>query len=52
MAQASDILAVAVKEIGTVEQSGNRQKYGKAYGMDGVYQVEYRIIGCVRFHFE
>ena len=37
MAQASDILAVAVKEIGTVEQSGNRQKYGKAYGMDGVY---------------
>ena len=35
MAQASDILAVAVKEIGTVEQSGNRQKYGKAYGMDG-----------------
>ena len=37
MAQASDILAVAVREIGTVEQSGNRQKYGKAYGMDGVY---------------
>lgn len=37
MAQASDILAAAVKEIGTVEQSGNRQKYGKAYGMDGVY---------------
>ena len=37
MAQASNILAVAVKEIGTVEQSGNRQKYGKAYGMDGVY---------------
>ena len=37
MAQASDVLAVAVKEIGTVEQSGNRQKYGKAYGMDGVY---------------
>ena len=28
MAQASDVLAVAVKEIGTVEQSGNRQKYG------------------------
>ena len=37
MAQASDVLAVSVKEIGTVEQSGNRQKYGKAYGMDGVY---------------
>ena len=37
MAQASDVLAVAVREIGTVEQSGNRQKYGKAYGMDGVY---------------
>ena len=37
MAQASDILAVAVKEIGTVEQSGNRQQYSKAYGMDGVY---------------
>ena len=37
MAQASDVLAVAVKEIGTVEQSGNRTKYGKAYGMDGVY---------------
>ena len=27
MAQASDVLAVAVREIGTVEQSGNRQKY-------------------------
>ena len=37
MAQASDVLAVAVREIGAVEQSGNRQKYGKAYGMDGVY---------------
>ena len=37
MAQASDVLAVATREIGTVEQSGNRQKYGKAYGMDGVY---------------
>ena len=37
MSQASDVLAAAVKEIGTVEQSGNRQKYGKAYGMDGVY---------------
>lgn len=37
MARASDVLAVAVKEIGTVEQPGNRQKYGKAYGMDGVY---------------
>ena len=37
MATASDILAVAAKEIGTVEQSGNRTKYGKAYGMDGVY---------------
>lgn len=37
MARASDVLAVAVGEIGTVEQSGNRQKYGKAYGMDGVY---------------
>ena len=37
MATAADVLAVAVREIGTVEQSGNRQKYGKAYGMDGVY---------------
>lgn len=37
MARPSDILAVAVREIGTVEQPGNRQKYGKAYGMDGVY---------------
>ena len=37
MARSSDILAVAVREIGTVEQPGNRQKYGKAYGMDGVY---------------
>ena len=37
MATAADVLAVAMKEIGTVEQSGNRQKYGKAYGMDGVY---------------
>lgn len=37
MGRASDVLAVAVKEIGTVEQSGNRTKYGKAYGMDGVY---------------
>lgn len=32
MARAEDILAVAKKEIGTVEQPGNRQKYGKAYG--------------------
>ena len=37
MAQASDVLAVAVREIGTVELSGNRQKYGKAYGLDCVY---------------
>lgn len=37
MATASDVLAVAVKEIGTIEQAGNKQKYGKAYGMDGVY---------------
>lgn len=37
MARASDILAVAAREIGTVEQPGNRQKYGKAYGVDGVY---------------
>lgn len=37
MARASDIIAVAAKEIGTVEESGNRTKYGKAYGMDGVY---------------
>lgn len=42
MARASDILAVAKKEIGTVEQPGNKQKYGKAYGMDGVYW-------CVQF---
>lgn len=35
--KASDVLAVAIKEIGTVEQNGNKQKYGKAYGMDGVY---------------
>lgn len=34
---AADLIAVAVKEIGTVEQPGNRQKYGKAYGIDGVY---------------
>ena len=33
MARAEDILAIACKEIGTVEQPGNRQKYG----MDGVY---------------
>ena len=45
MAQASDVLAVAVKEIGTVEQSGNRQKYGKAYGMDGVYWcMQFRLV--------
>lgn len=37
MARASDVLAVATREIGTVEEAGNRQKYGKAYGMDGVY---------------
>ena len=37
MARAEDILAIACKEIGTVEQPGNRQKYGKAYGVDGVY---------------
>ena len=42
MAQASDILAVAVREIGTVEQSGNRQKYGKAYGMDGLAKLRLR----------
>ena len=35
MARAEDILAIARKEIGTVEQPGNRQKYGKAYGVDG-----------------
>ena len=39
MAQASDVLAVAVREIGTVEQSGNRQKYGKAYGMDAIDKI-------------
>ena len=37
MARASDVLSVAEKEIGYVEESGNRTKYGKAYGMDGVY---------------
>lgn len=37
MARASDVLAVAVKEIGTVEKPGNHTKYGVAYGMDGVY---------------
>lgn len=37
MARASDVLSVAEKEIGYVEGSGNRTKYGKAYGMDGVY---------------
>ena len=37
MATASDVLAVATREIGTVEQPGNRTKYGKAYGLDGVY---------------
>ena len=37
MARATDILSIARKEIGTVEQPGNHQKYGKAYGMDGVY---------------
>ena len=34
---AEKILEIAKREIGTVEQSGNRTKYGKAYGMDGVY---------------
>lgn len=48
MAQASDILAVAVKEIGTVEQSGNRTKYGKAYGMDGVYWCMIFVWWCFR----
>lgn len=37
MAAASEILAVAAKEIGTVEKPGNFTKYGAAYGMDGVY---------------
>ena len=43
MAQASDVLAVAVREIGTVEQSGNRQKYGKSYGTDGVYRRKRKL---------
>lgn len=34
---AEKILEIAKREIGTVEHSGNRTKYGKAYGMDGVY---------------
>ena len=34
---ADRVIEIAKREIGTVEQSGNRTKYGKAYGMDGVY---------------
>lgn len=34
---ADKVIEIAKREIGTVEQSGNRTKYGKAYGMDGVY---------------
>lgn len=37
MARASDILAVAAKEIGTVESGKDKTKYGQAYGLDGVY---------------
>ena len=46
MATAADVLAVAVREIGTVEQSGNRQKYGKSYGMDGVYWCMQFVCWC------
>ena len=48
MARAEDILAIARKEIGTVEQPGNRQKYGKAYGMDGVYWCMQFVWWCFR----
>lgn len=35
MARASDVLAVAVKEIGTRADSGKRVKYSTAYGLSG-----------------
>jgi len=37
MATAQDVLNIAAEEIGYIEQSGNRTKYGQAYKMDGVY---------------
>lgn len=37
MARASDIIAVAEKELGYVEGANNDTKYGKAYGMNNVY---------------
>lgn len=45
---AGDVLAVAAKEIGYTEQSGNRTKYGNAYGMDGVYWCMIFVWWCFR----
>ena len=46
--RASDLIDVAQKELGYTEQSGNRTKYGKAYGMDGVYWCMIFVWWC--FH--
>ena len=35
MTQAQDFLAVAVKELGTIEVPDNKTKYGKFTGHDG-----------------
>ena len=48
MARASDILAAAAKEIGYTEQSGNRTKYGREYGLDGVYWCMIFVWWCFR----
>ena len=45
---ADRVIEIAKREIGTVEQSGNRTKYGKAYGMDGVYWCMIFVWWCFR----
>lgn len=45
---ADKVLEIAKREIGTVEQNGNRQKYGKAYGLDGAYWCMIFVWWCFR----
>ena len=45
---ADRVLEAARRELGTVEQSGNRTKYGKAYGMDGVYWCMIFVWWCFK----
>ena len=45
---ADRVLEIAKREIGTVEADGNRQKYGKAYGLDGAYWCMIFVWWCFR----